>query len=114
MQKLNCPLFLLHGKKDSLIPCTHSEELFDNCSQPCYLHHPLDMDHNEFMIEDDLIAPITAFVNQVQRRKELIYNIVREKHNPTHAKQQTADKKKESIENRGYIGDTSNNRYFKY
>lgn len=31
-KRLNCPLFLLHGKKDSLIPCAHSEELFKSCN----------------------------------------------------------------------------------
>lgn len=29
--KVNCPIFLIHGQKDKLIPYTHSEELHRNC-----------------------------------------------------------------------------------
>jgi hypothetical protein len=31
IQKSNCPCFILHGAKDSLIPSSHSYELLKKC-----------------------------------------------------------------------------------
>jgi pimeloyl-ACP methyl ester carboxylesterase len=43
-----CPVFFLHGQKDSLIPHQHSVELNRVCPSISYLHLPPEMDHNEF------------------------------------------------------------------
>ena len=69
MKDVKCPMFILHGKKDNLIPVSHSEELFDNLGQsPAYLHLPDSMDHNEFQIDEDLINPIKAFLRKLDER----------------------------------------------
>jgi len=65
-----CPVFILHGKKDALIPASHSEELYSVCPTPCYLHLPDNMDHNEFMIDEDLIEPIKAFIRKIDAREK--------------------------------------------
>ena len=31
VQKIDCPILLIHGQADKLIPYTHSEELYDAC-----------------------------------------------------------------------------------
>lgn len=77
LREAQCPVFIVHGKKDTLIPCAHSEELFAACGQPCYLHMPHQMDHNEFLMDEDLIQPINAFLNQVEKRKKLIGQVAK-------------------------------------
>ena len=42
----NCPVFLLHGKADELIPWTNSRDLHMSCPQPTYLRVPEQMKHN--------------------------------------------------------------------
>lgn len=34
---VNCPILLIHGKKDGLVPCQHSQVLFRNAGGPCSL-----------------------------------------------------------------------------
>jgi alpha-beta hydrolase superfamily lysophospholipase len=58
---VDLPVLLLHGVKDTLIPLTHSQELYDVCrSQFKYLVKIADADHNRFA-EHDLLPPQLAF-----------------------------------------------------
>ena len=63
--KANCPVFLVHGKQDNLIPVQHSIDLYKACKKEAYLHMPNDMDHNEFMLETDLVEPIKDFLHRI-------------------------------------------------
>lgn len=60
---------LIHGKQDNLIPCSHSEELYEACNPevPALLHMPLKMDHNEFNLEIDLVDPIKDFLQRLKQ-----------------------------------------------
>lgn len=62
--KVQCPVFLLHGQKDAMIPYEHSQDLRDKCAGPCSLILPLNMDHNEFDFFEDLSLPFSAFLMQ--------------------------------------------------
>ena len=62
IQSVTCPVFLLHGRKDSLIPCSHSEELHSKCRGASFLHTPSEMDHNEFHHLNDLMKPLRTFL----------------------------------------------------
>ena len=70
IKESNCPVLVIHGKQDSLIPHSHAEELYEACNprQPCYLHMPNKMDHNDLNLESDLIAPMNLFFKKVNRR----------------------------------------------
>lgn len=57
-----CPLFLLHGEQDTLIPPSHARELLENCPTLAYLELAKAMDHNEFDFIGDLIRPFKDFV----------------------------------------------------
>eukprot|EP00351_Strombidinopsis_sp_SopsisLIS2011_P005931 CAMPEP_0116873754 /NCGR_PEP_ID=MMETSP0463-20121206/5040_1 /TAXON_ID=181622 /ORGANISM="Strombidinopsis sp, Strain SopsisLIS2011" /LENGTH=131 /DNA_ID=CAMNT_0004516363 /DNA_START=1316 /DNA_END=1711 /DNA_ORIENTATION=- len=48
VKEAKCPVFLLHGKKDTLIPPSHSIELNRVCPTESLLWMPEDMDHNDF------------------------------------------------------------------
>ena len=54
-----CPAFFLHGQRDKLIPATHSIELNSNCPTASFIHMPVNMDHNEFDFQEDLIRPFS-------------------------------------------------------
>ena len=48
MEKITCPVFFIHGKKDNLIPYSHSIELSRKCKGPYELVFPDNMDHNNY------------------------------------------------------------------
>ncbi len=82
---MTCPLLLIHGQKDNLIPFSHSIELSQKCSGPFELLIPEEMDHNEFNIYEDFLEPISLFLkrhnlmNQSSTKviefKETLYNL---------------------------------------
>ena len=61
---VTCPTFLVHGRKDNLIPYTHSQQLQEACGGRCSLFIPAEMDHDKFDYCDDLVLPISAFLLQ--------------------------------------------------
>ncbi len=64
IEKVTCPLLLIHGQKDNLIPFTHSIELSKRTSGPYELMLPEDMDHNEFNLYEDFLEPISNFLKR--------------------------------------------------
>jgi fermentation-respiration switch protein FrsA (DUF1100 family) len=68
IKKAKCPVFFLHGRLDTLIPCSHSEELHANCASESVLHMPPKMDHNEFELDEDLIEPFKDFLNKLKQK----------------------------------------------
>ena len=68
IKKARCPVFLLHGRLDTLIPCSHSEELHSNCPTESILHMPEQMDHNEFQLDEDLIEPFRKFISNLTQK----------------------------------------------
>ena len=73
VKNLKCPLLIVHGKQDKVVPHSHSEELFSACTSPCYLHMPYCMSHNHFLAEPDLISPIKVFLNYLQKMEDLSF-----------------------------------------
>lgn len=61
---VHCPVFLLHGQRDTMIPYGHSQDLRDKCAGPCSMILPANMDHNEFDFFEDLALPFSAFLMQ--------------------------------------------------
>lgn len=75
IKEIACPIIMVHGKRDKLIPSSHSEQLwktFLSSSQPgddkilnsVLLVHP-HMTHNEFNMEEDLVEPIRKFMKRI-------------------------------------------------
>ncbi len=64
IEKVTCPLLIIHGQKDNLIPFTHSIELTQKTSGPYELILPEEMDHNEFNLYEDFLEPITNFLKR--------------------------------------------------
>ena len=66
IKKARCPVFFLHGKLDTLIPYSHSQELHAACPTESFLHLPDTMDHNQFQLEEDLIEPFKNFHEKIE------------------------------------------------
>ena len=64
IKQVRCPTFLLHGKKDSIVPWTHGDELCQSCGGPTMLLLSDTMDHNSFDFMEDLIKPFAQFMDK--------------------------------------------------
>jgi len=64
IKDVTCPLLLIHGQKDNLIPFQHSIDLSKNTSGPYELLLPEEMDHNEFNLYEDFLEPISNFLKR--------------------------------------------------
>ena len=64
MKNVTCPLLLIHGQQDNLIPFTHSVELAKKTGGPYDILIPEEMDHNEFDLYEDYLEPITMFMKR--------------------------------------------------
>ena len=71
IKEVTCPLLVIHGQKDSLIPYEDSIELTERTSGPYELMLPENMNHNNIHIYDDFLEPITNFL---ERYHLLIHN----------------------------------------
>lgn len=64
MKKVQCPVFLIHGKKDGIVSHTQAKELFDELRKAgvdAAIHVPEEMDHNSFDFEQDFVEPLIDF-----------------------------------------------------
>ena len=61
---VTCPLLIIHGQKDSLIPYEDSIKLSERTSGPYELVLPENMNHNDVHIYDDFLEPITSFLKR--------------------------------------------------
>jgi len=58
------PVMIIHGLKDQLIPYTQSQDLCEQCQVSAKLVLPLNMDHNIFDMEQDLLEPLRGFLER--------------------------------------------------
>jgi hypothetical protein len=61
IKQIRCPLLLIHGKQDEMIPWTHSLDLLNTCTSPAKLITPEKMKHNKFSVYDDIILHLMDF-----------------------------------------------------
>ena len=64
IKKVTCPIIFIHGQKDPLIPFKETILLKDNCDCPFEVVLPLEMTHNDFEIDEDIIDPINNFIKK--------------------------------------------------
>ena len=74
VQEIKCPIFIVHGQKDKLIPFNHAQELHDSAqvSSYCKLLLPPKMDHNNFEFDEDLIDPVIEFFKQINLKTDVV------------------------------------------
>ena len=62
IKKVSCPVLLIHGQKDPLIPFKETVALKDSCDCPFEVVLPTMMTHNDFDLDVDIIEPINRFI----------------------------------------------------
>ena len=64
IKNVTCPIIFIHGQKDPLIPFKETILLKDNCDCPFEVVLPINMTHNDFDIDEDIIEPIANFLGK--------------------------------------------------
>jgi len=64
IEKVECPILIIHGQSDSLIKYYHATELYNRSKAPCELILPENMDHNEFDFYHEFSEPLLDFISQ--------------------------------------------------
>ena len=62
---VSCPILLIHGVKDTLIPSEQSKNLYNQIKgeiKECLLRE--DMTHNKYKLYEDIIIPISSFLEK--------------------------------------------------
>ena len=65
INNVNCPILLIHGVKDTLIPSEQSKNLYNQIKgeiKDCLLRE--DMTHNKYKLYEDIIIPISSFLEK--------------------------------------------------
>ena len=65
IKQIESPILIIHGKKDTVVPCEHSIQLKEMCGSRAKLVLPALMSHNEYTIKSDIIAPLAEFFTEV-------------------------------------------------
>lgn len=68
IRKINCPLLVIHGTADRVIPFAQGETLFDRATEPKILYAMPDTDHNEVLLfaDTDYWEKVDAFLQKVR------------------------------------------------
>ena len=64
LKNFTCPILFIHGQKDPLIPFKETIILKDNCDCPFEVVLPIDMTHNDFDLDTDIMEPINKFISK--------------------------------------------------
>ena len=62
IKNVTCPILFIHGQSDTLIPFKETIMLKDNCDCPFEVVLPVEMTHNDFDLDTDIIDPINKFI----------------------------------------------------
>jgi pimeloyl-ACP methyl ester carboxylesterase len=66
--QITCPLMLIHGMLDDVIPHTHSQQLYDRCvSSAKYLRLCANATHKQFEEPVDTVEPMATFLTETVR-----------------------------------------------
>eukprot|EP01017_Pseudomicrothorax_dubius_P003799 TRINITY_DN10631_c0_g2_i1.p1 TRINITY_DN10631_c0_g2~~TRINITY_DN10631_c0_g2_i1.p1 ORF type:complete len:326 (+),score=56.63 TRINITY_DN10631_c0_g2_i1:187-1164(+) len=79
--RVECPVLILHGRKDEVIPVSHAMELAERCTSSVDLFISEEMTHNSYSLQNDIVRPMIAFL-----AKFPVYTtgkLARDKENPS-------------------------------
>lgn len=65
---VTCPVLIIHGRRDELIPVNHAHQIYKQCrnhriKSKLVIHN--EMTHNELIIKEHLTRPILRFITQL-------------------------------------------------
>lgn len=62
---VKCPILIIHGLKDNLVPYHHSVAILGQCIGYSRLKLVENMTHTKFNFRNDLIKPVENFLNDL-------------------------------------------------
>lgn len=65
LQKMKCPLFILHGLKDDLVPISHAKELYSAYEHEVDLVISKEMGHGFTNPKSDFMVPFQGFLKKI-------------------------------------------------
>ena len=66
LSKVKCPVLMLHGKSDNIVPCVHSVEMSKLVKGYCKLHISEAMGHNSMDFIEDVLKPLRLFHTEIK------------------------------------------------
>lgn len=83
IKMVRSPVFIVHGKQDKIINCSHSYKLLAACESIFKKgHFPDTMGHNNFELYDDLIIPVCNFLDVIKNNDIYTYTTILENNQP--------------------------------
>lgn len=64
IKEIVCPILFIHGKKDTMVPFSHTLEMANVCKSigtPCEVHSNENLGHNNIQTLNDICLPLTKF-----------------------------------------------------
>ena len=71
MPFIKCPVFVIHGKRDWIVPLSHAEKLVQLANDVDYIFHD-DMTHNRFLVFVDIVCPVNDYMRKIGSERKLI------------------------------------------
>jgi len=65
-RQITCPLLIIHGEKDALVPYQHSLQLLSRCQSYCRLKVVENMTHTKFNFRLDFITHFAKFMRDLE------------------------------------------------
>jgi len=72
IKNVKCPVFFVHGQKDTLIPAKQSQQLYEACTSKKRLFLAPNMNHIELDYYDDLTLPLVEFLKEIDMNARII------------------------------------------
>lgn len=69
--KMTCPVFILHGQKDDLVPISHAQELYSGYDHEIDLVVSKEMGHGLINPKTDFIIPFQRFLAKIEARDKI-------------------------------------------
>ena len=70
LQRMACPVFILHGLKDDLVPVSHSQELYAAYDHEIDLVVAKEMGHGFINPKQDFLVPFARFLDKLNARNK--------------------------------------------
>lgn len=62
--QVQCPIMIIHGEQDEVIPVAHGWELYQAAVSAKKLITPKYMTHNNFDLSNDILKPLNTFLQE--------------------------------------------------
>lgn len=76
ISKVKCPILIVHGENDEIVPASHAISLMHASTAPCTVMIKPKMTHNKFDVIVDLLQPIEKFMKDHNLEPKIMNDVV--------------------------------------